>query len=605
MCDAEKVHALQYLGLVRRGEQLGERGNCPLQQVHKRQRVLVVAAGEPQLDQVFVVLVRHGLLPGCKRLQVELGPPWLAVRRAALCAARVRLAGVLPAGVHAARLGVRAVHFLLRELELLLHFGQLGTRRIEARLPRVCLELAAVHEPVGVGEHELGEQRNGVAAYVAALVLERLHGERGDAHALRRELGGQVAEACADMDHLGAHKCGQVQEALQEAVKEAVQLFLPHTALFAVGVRRDVAERILLHGQLADHEALHLDHGVAHWVCLTVEVRLEQADLPQHVARVELGHAHEETCKAARRLAVDRGERLGGQLAEHVVAEPLVVELEAHERKQLGHRLREVLVVLQRLHNAGLHVERLAVQLDGKAHDLEHAHLDRGHLEVGLVLLQQHHGPQHAPRHERVARGARRGPHALGHGAQHAGHGAQHRWDGRRPGPRRRGCGAGAAAALPCTTGARLKGRAVLLGLLHGPLQEKRVPLQQLGELVEPVRIAARRLRHLLQHAVGAAQQRVQQLVARFRAQRPQVLYARAERVKQAEVRHSGGRRRDGIDRRVDHRELLLRQLPVEQRLILDLELALLQPQELVGEREPAGVSVVHRWRQVLVPARC
>lgn len=103
----------------------------------------------------------------------------------------------------------------------------------------------------------------------------------------------------------------------------------------------------------------------------------QQADLLEHAPGRKLRKAGEEARERARALGVLRVEFLARDLAQDLVAELRVVELLREHGQALGHWLRQMLVVLQRLHDADLRAERVRVVLDGEADDLKHAELDR------------------------------------------------------------------------------------------------------------------------------------------------------------------------------------------------------------------------------------
>ena len=119
---------------------------------------------------------------------------------------------------------------------------------------------------------------------------------------------------------------------------------------------------------------------------LGVELGEKQADLLEDCAWCPLRKLREEFREMSGPFGILRAEALRGDFTQNLIPQLCVVELPKQYVEALRHGLREMLVVLEGLHDGGLCCGSVAVMFDGKADDFVDAEFDRLGLHVLFTL---------------------------------------------------------------------------------------------------------------------------------------------------------------------------------------------------------------------------
>ena len=113
------------------------------------ERVVIVRHGEPQLDEMVLFCLCHGLLRGGKCIEVEVG---------------------------STRLGLVRRRFLLNvrdgKFETFFGPGKLRPHHVTALCPHPGIELATMQDTVGVGQQKFDQEGDGIPTHMATFVLQ-------------------------------------------------------------------------------------------------------------------------------------------------------------------------------------------------------------------------------------------------------------------------------------------------------------------------------------------------------------------------------------------------------------------------------------------------
>ena len=112
----------------------------------------------------------------------------------------------------------------------------------------------------------------------------------------------------------------------------------------------------------------------------------KQADLLEDGAWGPLRELRKESREVSGPFGILRAETLRCDFTQNLIPQLCVVELPKQYVEAFRHGLREMLVVLEGLHDGGLCCRAVAVMLDGKADDFVDAEFDRLGLHVLLTL---------------------------------------------------------------------------------------------------------------------------------------------------------------------------------------------------------------------------